>query len=275
MFLNRSDDFKALSGKFGLDYKVSDDVLLYASYSRGYRAGAINGGGYLSPAQIDFVAPEKINAYEVGLKSDLLDRRLRLNLAGFYYDYKNQQLQEVIGAVALLRSAPKAKILGFEAEMTALLSDSFKINSTLGILSTKYKGLTLSGINLDGNRLPFAPKLTWSGGADWTVANLDAGKVVLNGNFSYASQQWFSPFNEKPSFVGDPITNIRQQQKGYWLVNGQIRLDGDRFYGSLWAKNIFNKGYHVYGLDLRAAFAYDYLALGSPRTFGATVGVKF
>ena len=275
VFLDRSDDFKALSGRIGLDYKASDDVLLYASYSRGYRAGAINGGGYLSPTQIDFVAPEKVDAYEVGLKSDLLDRRLRLNLAGFYYDYKNQQLQEVIGAVALLRSAPKAKILGFEAEMTALLSDNFKINSTLGILGTKYEGLTLSGINLNGNRLPFAPKLTWSGGADWTVADTKAGKIVLNGNFSYASQQWFSPFNEKPSYIGDAITNVRQQQEGYWLVNGQLRLEGEKFYGSLWAKNIFNQGYHVYGLDLRAAFAYDYLALGSPRTFGATIGVKF
>ena len=274
-FLERSRDFKAFTGRAGLDYKITKDVLLYASYSRGYRAGAINGGGYLSPAQIDFVAPEKVNAYEIGLKSDLLDRRLRLNLAGFYYDYQNQQLQEVIGAVALLRSAPKAKIYGFEAEMTALLTNNFKINSTLGLLHTKYEGLALSGINLDGNRMPFAPKLTWSGGADWTVAKTGLGTIALNGSFSYASQQWFSPFNDKPSYVGDAITNIRQQQKAYWLVNSQLRLDGTRFYGSLWAKNLFNTGYHVYGLDLRAAFAYDYLALGSPRTFGATVCVKF
>jgi outer membrane receptor protein involved in Fe transport len=273
--LSRSNDYKAFTGRFGLDYKVANDVLVYASYSRGYRAGAINGGGYLSPTQIDFVPPEEVNAYEVGLKSDLLDRRLRLNLAGFYYDYKNQQLQEVIGAVALLRSAPKAKIFGAELEMTALLTDNFKINSTVGLLNTKYEGLTLSGINLDGNRLPFAPKITWSGGAEWTAARTGMGNIVANANFSYTSQQWFSPFNEKPSFVGDPITNINQQQKAYVLVNGQLRLDGDRFYGSLWAKNIFNKGYHVYGLDLRAAFAYDYLALGAPRTFGATVGVKF
>lgn len=275
VFLERKRNFTALTGRVGLSYKLNDDAMLFANYSRGYRAGAINGGGYLSPTQIDFVPPEKVDSFEVGLKSDLLDRRVRLNLTGFHYDYRNQQLQEVIGAVALLRSAPKARIMGIEAEATIRLADTLELNSSLGLLDTMYKALTLSGINLDGNRMPFAPKVTWSGNASWTVADTAIGRVKLNSGFSYAGQQWFSPFNEKPSYVGDSVTNVRLQQKAYWLVNGQINLEGEKFYGSLWAKNILNQGYHVYGIDVRAVFGYDYLALGSPRTFGVTAGMRF
>jgi iron complex outermembrane recepter protein len=275
-FLTRARDDKALSGRVGINYQFTPSVLAYASYSRGYRGGAVNGGGYLGNQLVSLVEPEKVDAYEAGVKSELLGRRLRLNLAGFYYSYKNQQLQEVIGAVAVLRNAPKSTLYGVEVEATAALADRLTANASVGLLKTEYDGLTLSGVSLDGNRLPFAPNFTFNGSFDWTVADFGTGKVSFSPNVSYTSQQWFSPFNGDPSSTTDTITNRRQQQKGYWLVGGNLGVTMESgLYATAWVKNLFNQDYYVYGLDLRASFGYDYLALGAPRSYGATVGFRF
>ncbi|MEH3046275.1 TonB-dependent receptor [Sphingomonas adhaesiva] len=274
--LSRARDFKALTGRIGLNYQFDTRVLGYASYSRGYRAGAVNGGGYLGNATVTIVEPETVDAYEAGIKSELLDRRLRLNMAGFYYRYRNQQLQEVVGAVALLRNAPRSTLYGVEVEGTAVLGDRLTANASIGLLHTSYDGLTLSGVGLDGNRLPFAPNFTFTGGFDWTVAQMNRGKITFSPTAAYTGQQWFSPFNGGPSSTTDTFGNARQQQKGYWLANATLAVQMDNgVYGSLWAKNLFQQKYYVYGLDLRASFDQDYLALGAPRSYGVTVGVKF
>lgn len=276
VFLNRSKNFRALSGKLSLNYQFSSNVLAYVSYSRGYRAGAVNAAGYLSPDQVTFVDPEKVDAFEGGVKSDLLGNRLRINLSGFYYLYKNQQLQEIVGPLGFLRSAPRSTIYGLEAEVTARVTRDFQINGTLGLLSTEYNSLELSGLTLDGNRLPFAPKVTAGLGMDWTFARLDrGGNFVANANVSYNSQQWFSPFNGMQSFSGDSFDNRNQQQGAYALVNAKISYDSETLFASIWAKNLLHKQYSVYGIDLRSTFGYDYLAYGSPRTYGATLGFKF
>lgn len=275
--LATSNSYHALSGKIGLNYKFSPTILAFVSASKGYRAGAVNAAGYLTPAQVSFVAPETVYAYEAGLKSDLLDRKLRINLSTFYYDYRNQQLEQVIGPVAFLVSAPKADIYGAEAEITGKLTRDLTLNVNAGLLHTEYKDLTLSGVDLSGNRLPFAPKFTGSVGLDWTAFHLANGDTISTDmHVSYSSQQWFSPFNAGPSSATGAVgTNINQQQKAYALVNAQVEYKGSRFFGSVWVKNMFNQFYTVFGLDLRSAFGFDYLAMGSPRTFGVTGGVKF
>lgn len=275
-FLNRRTSFGALSGKIAVNYQFNSDILAYLSYSRGYRGGAVNAAGYLSPDQVTFVDPETVDAYEAGIKSDLLGNRLRINLSGFYYRYKNQQLQEIVGPLGFLRSAPRSTIYGLEAEVTAGISRDLQLHGTLGLLSTEYNQLTLSGLTLDGNRLPFAPKITAGLGIDWTAIRLDnGGKITANANISYNSQQWFSPFNSMASFAGDIFDNRNQQQRAYALVNARLNYDSDTIFASLWAKNILNREYSVYGLDLRSTFGFDYLAFGSPRTFGATMGFRF
>ncbi|WP_179043362.1 TonB-dependent receptor [Sphingobium lactosutens] len=275
-YLAKGQDNKALSGRAALNYQFTPQILGYISYSRGYRAGSVNGGGYLGNQLVTLVAPEKVDAYEAGLKSELFDRRVRFNLAGFYYKYKNQQLQEVLGAVAVLRNAPKSSLYGVEAEVTAVLGDRLTANASLGYLHTRYDDLTLSGVNLDGNQLPFAPNFTFNGGFDWTVADFGTGRIKVSPNAAYIGRQWFSPFNGGPSSTTDTIGNARQQQKGYWLIGGNVGLTLDNgLYVTAWAKNIANKKYYVYGLDLRSSFGMDYLALGAPRSYGLTVGMRF
>jgi iron complex outermembrane receptor protein len=275
LFLERADTGSALTGRLGLSYQATPDMLLFSSFSKGYRAGAVNGGGYLSPTQVTVVRPEKVEAWEAGIKSDWFDRRLRANITAFRYSYKNQQLVEVVAAAPLLRNAPKAKIQGIEAELQAIPLTDLTLNVNIGLLNAEYQGLILSGQNLDGNKLPFAPKFTSNVSANWKFAEVGDFSLTAIANWTYASRQWFSPFNDVQSSPTDATTNVRLQQKAFSLVNGTITIASDKYSISLWGKNLFNTHYYTYGIDLREAFGYDYLALGTPRTYGISAGFKF
>lgn len=265
-----------LTGRIILDYKPGDDILLYASYSRGYRSGAINGTAYASPAQLTFVEPETVNAYELGFKSKLLDRRLRLNGAVFYYDYRNQQLQEIIGIVPFLRNVPKARAIGIDLDLSAKVSDDLTINAGFGWLDSKYQQLTLSGVNLAGNPFSNAPDMTFNIDADWTLFSTGKGALHFRPSAVYAGDAWLSPFAEKPSSATGAVgTNAGLFQPGYWLVNGRISWEGERFSIGAYVKNLFEEEYLVYGNDLRAAIGVDFLVRGARRTYGVDATFRF
>lgn len=92
---------------------------------------------------------------------------------------------------------------------------------------------------------------------------------------SYTGHQWFSPFNDRESFPGDPIGNARLHQDGYAKVDAQLLWNNDRITAGLFAKNLFQKHYYLYGLDLRTFFGLDFFAPADPRTWGAMVRFNF
>ena len=107
--------------KLGMDYKLTPDVLAYATYSRGFKSGGFNGANSNTTQQLKGYKPEELDSIEVGLKSSLLDRRMQLNLASFYYDYKNKQEQDLavtfVGNISGLTNVPKSRIYGAEADL--------------------------------------------------------------------------------------------------------------------------------------------------------------
>ncbi|HPE31442.1 MAG TPA: TonB-dependent receptor, partial [Parvularculaceae bacterium] len=119
------------SPRISLTYTPADDLLFYATVSSGYKAGGFNGRP-VNPAvaQTPF-DPEKVWSYEIGSKADLANGRLRLNTAGFYYDYQDMQLQanDLIGnqTVQVIDNVGKARIWGVEVDATALLTDQFRV----------------------------------------------------------------------------------------------------------------------------------------------------
>ncbi|QMW24504.1 TonB-dependent receptor [Sandaracinobacteroides saxicola] len=280
-----------VSGRAVLDYKFADDVLGYISYSRGYRAGAYNGLAYQDISQVYYLQPEQVNAYEAGLKTRFLDRRVQLNLAGFYYDYSNQQIAQIIGATSFLRSA-KGRIYGGEAELQAQLADGFKIDAALGLLNSQYKGNKVNPadpsaltLNINGNPFPNAPSVTFTAGFDWDIVQADKHKLHLRGDTQYMGKYYFDPFknyNQNPCNAPAPGARILAAtpelacgNPGYWLFNARLTYTYDEKYSvSLWGKNISNKFYYVYGLNLNA-FYQDYLSRGAPRTFGIEGTMRF
>ena len=265
----------ALTGRVALGYETAGGTLLYASYNRGYRSGAFNGGGYTSSVGISYIDPEKVNAYELGFKGRYAGM-LTLTGAAFYYDYKNQQVQDTrAGPVSFLVNAPKSEVYGGELEASARVSPMLSLNASVGYLHARYKSLTLQGTVLDGNSLPFAPEWTLQAGMDLTPYDGSAGKLTISPSVAYFSKQYFSPFGDV-NVAGSGQVNSELQQSGYAKVNltaalrtGNVTLKG-------FVNNLFERKTYVYGLDLRGAgFPYNFLVPSLPRTFGGSVRVDF
>ncbi|MCW1430779.1 TonB-dependent receptor domain-containing protein [Novosphingobium sp. JCM 18896] len=139
-----------LSGKIGIDLKFADNDLLYANVSKGYRAPSFNAQAFFDPSELSVAKPEKVTAYEVGAKLQFAGRSITLNMAGFYYDYRNQQFINVDPATAAqtLLNIDKSRIYGGEAELSIRASDMLSLRGGLGVLSTKILRGTVSGVNV-------------------------------------------------------------------------------------------------------------------------------
>lgn len=256
-----------LSGKAGLDYQFSDDVMAYATFSGGYRSPSFNAQAFFAPAEAGSAGSETINAYEVGLKSQFADKAATLNLAGFYYDYHNQQFISVdpATAAAKLINIPESRIYGAEAELTWEANDTLTVRTGIGLLNSKVERGVISGINIAGKDLPTAPSFSMTGGIDLKLMDNDSGKLVLSGSGSYASSQFFEILNVE-----------RLKQRSYALFNAHLdwtSADG-RWNASLWGRNLGQKFYTTAGIDL-SGFGFDYKQWGTPRTYGMTVGTSF
>ncbi|PZU12401.1 MAG: TonB-dependent receptor [Sphingobium sp.] len=290
--MNQHDNKGAVSGRVVVNYKFDPDVMAYASYSRGYRSGTYNGLAYQDTSQVYFLKPETVNAYEGGIKSRFLDRRVQLNVSGFYYDYSNQQIAQIIGATSFLRSA-NGRVWGFEGELNVRPTENLKLNASAGYLNSKYTGNSTdplnpanTTININGNPFPNAPKLTFNAGFEWTAVRTESndGRIVLRGDANYMGKYYFDPFKnygqqpcDQPaagSSVLSATPEIACGNPGYWLFNGRISYETPSYTIALWGKNLTNKFYYAYGLNLNA-FYLDYFNRGAPRTYGVEASFKF
>lgn len=266
--LNRDGSNSALTGRAALTYTFQSDRIVYASYSRGYRAGTFNGSGYFSPAQISFVEPEKVNAYEVGAKGRFFNNMLTIAAAAFYYDYTNQQLQDVVGPVAFLRNAGASTLKGSELEAALRITPDAVFSANVGYVHSNYDSLVLSGADLHGNELPFTPAVTANGRLDVTIRNVAGGDLVLTPSLTYTSRQFFSPYND----LGG---NGPLRQDAYVLVDGNVEWKSGPWSLRIWGKNLTDKGAFVYGNNFVSAFGYYYFNQNQPRTFGASIRRTF
>ena len=257
-----------VSGKIGVDFKLDDDNMIYANVSKGYRAPSFNAQAFFDPGELSVAKPEKVTAYEAGSKMQFANRSVTLNLAAFYYDYRNQQFINVDPVLAsqTLLNIDKSRITGGEMELAIRASDGISLRSGLGLLSTKIKRGTVSGVNVAGNRLSNAPKLTANIGADVTLFDSDAGKLSFHPDLAYQSNQYFEVLNVP-----------RLRQGSYALVSAHLDFEtaDGRWNASVWGKNLTKEHYFTSRVDLLAGFGFDYNHIGTPRTYGATVGMNF
>lgn len=273
---------KEWTGKIGADYRFDESWMVYTSISRGYRAGSFNGGVYYEerPLATAYAAPEYITAYEIGAKADLLNGQMRLNTAAFYYDYTDQQFINVVGISNFLENAGASSIAGLEAELWLRATERLTFQVGLGYLQTEYSELTLANtetlgdpndqVDLSGNELISAPKINFNLSVDYDLLVTDSGYLSVNANTSYQDEQWFSAYNDQYGY--DEI-----RQDAYWLLNGRLGwYTNDGSYSiSMWGKNLLDKEYHVYALNLQASFGFDEYIAGEPRSYGVEVSWNF
>jgi iron complex outermembrane recepter protein len=278
--LNTGEDNTNVSFKAGADWKPSDDVLTYFTFSQGYRGAAFNGQAFNFPEETNFAAPEKLNAYEIGMKADLWNRRGEFNVALFHYDYRNQQFLDAFtlpggaGSGFHTVNAPKSRIDGAEFEFRAKATDDLEIRSSLGLLHSKYVELTLhagSRVCCVGNQLIQAPDYIASVGVDWRFARLAAGDLHLMVDGNYYAKQYFDAFNTE-----------RISQGAYGIANARLSFESTAkrgFGAAAWIKNIANRQYLAYGLNQNdpdtGAEGFDYALVGEPRTYGVDLTYRF
>jgi iron complex outermembrane recepter protein len=289
-----------VSWRVGLDYKMSDDVLLYANVSRGYKAGsfpALAAAAYISALP---VVQESVTAFEAGFKASLADNKIQFNGAAFYYDYKDKQvrgklLDAIFGTLDTLVNVPKSRIFGAEAEVTVRPAHGLTVSLAATYLDSKiteftgfdiFGGISNTGAlfgkpeDLSGNVLPYTPKFSASGNFDYRP-NPGGPTPFFGVTVNYKSKQEAAIGGGNTTLPVGPRYRIAPGIGAFpFVINSYATVDARLGYEGedgnwrvmLWAKNLTNKYYVTAVLpssDSTSRF------VGKPATYGVTVGFKF
>ncbi|HWW57615.1 MAG TPA: TonB-dependent receptor [Sphingopyxis sp.] len=257
--------WREFTPRVAIEYKINQNILVYASAARGFK-----GGGWQSAAPdlataIRAFNPETAWSYEVGFKSDLFDRRVRLNLAAFQLDFKDLQVEQLddVLLTTVVANAANAKIRGLEGEVTLAVTDGLTLSGSGSVIDAKYLDYVDVGRGLDftGNKLPRAADYQFSVAADYETPV--SGKLTLKAHVDYVYQDSI--------FYGPDNTN---REPGYGQLNARLGIGAidDRWTISLWGKNLTNKLYRVSVIPFLGDEASLY---GAPRTYGVRVSGKF
>ena len=265
-----SKSFDAFTVRAGVDVPFDDDRLVYASFSQGFKSGGFN--PLICGAES--YEPEHVDAVEVGVKSQWLDGRFRLNAAGFVYDFEDIQVEKVVGFVTQVVNAATASIYGAELEATAVVLENLTLEGGLAWLDASFDEFRdddpftqLEGeIDLGGNRLTKSPE--WSGNLAAQAVHTVGSLVDLSARleWTYKGTMYFDHFN-RFDWRGRP----------YQLWNLFLNADraGGRYGIRSFVKNLADEEYfagqftasHLIGGPL------TYYAL--PRTWGVELYYRF
>ena len=234
------DSWDAVSGTLNGKFQVSDSVMLYATYSRGFRSGGF-AARPSRPSSVGVYDPEYVNMVEAGIKIQALQDRLRLNVSAYTSDYEDYQVQvNRVGDAFDTRvlNAAEAEIDGFELELTAALSRTVRIDATFG-----YTDAQITEVDLDpsleanfmaGSRLPYVSKYTFSISPrlQWPLDN--GAEVLLRADYSYRDE-----------FYGQIANSPFELEDGYGLVNARIEYvsSGERWRLGLYGINLADRTY--------------------------------
>jgi len=278
-----------------LAYEVSDNVNAYVRLARGFKSGGFNGETNVFAAPTTACPsgalelctpyrPEKVDSYELGVKTQLLDKRLVFNVAAFRDEHKDMQLSVFTastGAASIIRNAAGARIQGLEFEAVLRPTDALTINGSLALLDVKYKSFIDGGIDVSANRaFPHAPKTTAALGVDWKVAEGDWGKFNVYGDLNYVSKYYTFPYALVTPTASDQNAHSSQSQ-GRTIINlrataGEIALGGVKADLSVFVRNLTKEADPSNFIDFGPGFGGILLGyFPDPRTYGVSVGIKF
>jgi len=264
-----------ISWRAGLDWRPVQDVLVYATVSRGYKAGAFPTSAFLSAVAASPVVQESVLAYELGFKTFWLDRRLQLNGAVFHYDYTNKQINGVVpepivfGALFGLINVPKSEVDGFELSAVVRPLQGLSLRGDVTYIDTRVIGDFVnvnrlgSSTNFRGEPFPYTPKWSFLAGASYEWAALAGIMAYAGADFSYRS-------STQNGFGGLPFEFI----PSYELLDLRVgvRADDERWFAEIWGRNVTNS---YYWHDATYVVDTSYRRTGMPVTYGIRAGLRF
>lgn len=267
---NLKSDWDDFSLRSVIDYRVNDDSMVFFSVSQGYKSGGFNSfpivdlGEFFpltTPGQLEPYDEEKVTSYELGIKSELMERRLRLNASVFYYDWDDLQVQITRDKALFTINAGKAIGKGADVELTFQATENLVFTANLGWLSAKYDEDVPGSDIRDGDELLYSPEFASTLGVDYTVFLGDELELRTNMSYSYNGDQYLSSTTEENS---------------YSLFNARVSLlsSSDTWEVALWGRNLTDESY----LDTVSDFSeigYISARRNEPRTYGAEVIYRF
>jgi iron complex outermembrane receptor protein len=264
-----------------LNYAITPQVRVYASVATGFKSAAFN-GTFLSndPAQaalqLQPIKPETVTTYEIGEKASFFDRRLVLDSAIFYNDYRNEQVfatvtQTILSGGGLpiqttasaLTNAPKAFTEGVEVELTAAPFHGLTLNLQPAWLNTHLSAPNFAAI--DNKELANAPHFTMTAVADyrWDLPNGDDIDFRWNSNF-------------RGHYFFDSTNDAYIQQNAYWLHNLNVTYQSSKHWEvGVFVHNVTNQKYQLTSSDISAPFGFLEPVYGSPTMYGVQASYNF
>jgi iron complex outermembrane receptor protein len=254
--------------RIALSHDFSQDLLGYISYNRGYKSGGYNVPAPALPAY----RPEKLDAYEAGMKAQLLSHRVTVNTSAFYYNYENIQVSRFLNGSQEVYNGGKARLYGIDASAASRITERLTVTAGMELEHTRFTDFpdadfflscpapypTVCSNSANGKQLPQAPEASATLNADYR-APLFGGSARLNVNASANSGYYFAPNNE-------------YKQSGYGLLDASLGWSRDLFTITLWGKNLTDRIYPIAVNQAPTAVAAAYAA---PRTYGLTLRVDF
>lgn len=273
----------SLSGLATLSWQFADDALAYASYSRGNKSGGLNLTSLPAGVNPD-VAPEKVDSYELGLKTQWLDRAVTFNVAGYWTeigDYQTAITEQVVNTFNFrqyIANIPGVRSRGVEGDLSFAPTKRLSFYASAAYADTTYSDypnapqaperLNLDGKqDLTGEQLPGVPKFTYTLGGDVSapLGALGGRDLSLYGHADYSHRSTFNTSSSNSRYADVPGFGIANARIGIRTEDGLLDL-------SIWARNLFDKDYFQ---TLSAQNSGIVTALiGEPRTIGATLRTK-
>ncbi|MBT5241935.1 MAG: TonB-dependent receptor [Rhodospirillaceae bacterium] len=235
-FNSRSDEasYNEFTPRFGVEYRPDEDNLFYATVSKGFKSGGWNAFDN-SPS----FEPETLWSYEIGSKSELADGLVRFNTSAFYYDYKNLQVSAFKDGLTVTTNAAEATVWGLEAEVHMRASEQLSINGSAAYLDATYDEFistfgNATGVDLSGNRLNNAPKVSLNVNATYEVPLSNGARVDIFGQLSYQSRVFHTQNNE--NLIG---------QDGFALLDARIAYvaEDESWEIAIFGKNLTDQEY--------------------------------
>ena len=264
--LQNTGSWTDFSPNFVLSWQQSDDIMWYASISRGYKSGGFQG----APSTLDLASrtidPESVWNYEIGYKSQWFEDRLRLNLVGFYSDYRDLQVVQFKTqgnfGVFQTSNAASAGLKGVEVEFALKPVPGLEFSGSYAYLDATYGDFhDQSGQDFTGNTLRQAPRHSLYL-AVYYERPFYEGRLRFRADYRYQGESFREPDNSvtiQPAFDLVDASIAYESANNFWEA-------------TLWAKNLMDKEYitHLYVLG-----GNDYALFGTPRTYGLTITLNF
>ncbi len=256
-----SETWGQFQPRFVLNYKPTADLLVYASYTKGYKAGGFN---VLQPGDQAF-DPEKISNYEMGSKGSIFGGDLQFDLAAFHWIYSDLQVQVFEGGLPLIANAGRARAYGVEGSLSAALGPNLRLSAAASYLDAKYTEFSPApGVDYSGNRLAFAPEFSGRVGLDYSTVSASGNELSFGSAYSYQSRSFFSPDN---GLLTQPGYGLLSARAAYRLASPDLEF-------AVIGENLTDERFATSGQAI-GAINLAQLRIGQPRLVTAQITLRF